>query len=640
MIQLKLAKNVQWDEMEAKQNTHIKNEIGKTIKILRVDAAKSREEISLGLCSVAVLQRLEAGERYADKKLIDALIQRLGKSPDKFEFVLGKEEYAVNQKRIAIDNAFEAENYDECRELLEKFANECKKDDTLNWQYVEKMKFLLGDLEYKTAEEAETLILGMLCRTSPGFQWEEMEYRLLCIEECKLIYMLALTEIEFRCFRKAAEILAKLLNYLEKHFSDVEERIKLFPQIAYSLAMCYEYGERYTKEWITAKKAIDLLEENGRIYLLAELLECYKNGLLGEKEAWHFALTQEEENEMRELENQIEVLKQIQKEYGTGNHTSRGLAAISHNYGGQEVHLIHEVLGRKRKIKGLTQEELSKGICEPETLSRLLNGRQTPNQNTYRMLAECLELDSERCRPYLTAEDYEVYEKQRKVGTYLQQKEYVLAENLFEEIEKKLPQNIARNKQYCMMIRTSIESRLGRMDWKERLRYLEEAIKYTIPDYPEISISQWPLCRQEVVLLNNIAISYTRLGNVEKALSIFSDIMKFYKNSEVDSLYHIEALTMTIFNYVEWLGNLERYEEALELYNEAIRMNISVGRGKILSGLLYGKAWNMKRLSQENIKACKKCCKQAYYIACLMKEEKNRHFILEYGEKNFGFLQI
>lgn len=622
--------------MNVTHNLAVENEIGKTIKILRINAGKTREEIALGLCSISALYRLEAGERCADKKLIDALIQRLGKSSDKFEFVLGRVEYEINQKRIAIDNAFEMKKYGECRELLEKFAEGCKKEDNLNWQYIEKMKFLLRDLEYDTIEKAEELILDMICRTSPNFCMEEMEDRLLCTEECRLIYLLALTEIEFGCFKKATQILAKLSRYLEKHFSDVEERIKLYPQIAYSLSMCYEFYGRYTEEMAIAEKAITLLEENGRIYLLADLLECYKNGFLGEREIKGLFLTEEEKKKKRELENQIEVLEQIQRDYGNSNHSGIGVNTISHNYGGQEVHLIHEVLGRKRKIKGLTQEQLSEGICEPETLSRLLTGKQTPNQNTYRMLAKCLELDTERCRPYLKVEDYEIYEEQRKLESYLQRKQYNLAEKLFVNIQKKLPQNIAVNKQFCLLVQTLIESGLKRINWEERLECLEKSLICTIPDYPRVSISEWPLCRQEVALLNNIANTHARLGNIDKAIYIFSEIMKFYKNSEVDRIYHTEVMTLTMFNYAKWLGVLGKYEDTLPLYEEAIRMNISVGRGKYFGGLLYGKAWNLFKISSDNRRICQDYCKKAYYIACLMREESYKHYILECGKKNFG----
>lgn len=626
------------------------NEIGKTIRVLRNNVGKSREEIALGLCSTSVLQRLEAGERFADKKLIDALIQRLGKSSDKFEFVLGKVEYETNQKRIAIDHAFEIEDYDKCRELLKKFEEECKKEDTLNWQYIEKMKFLLRDLEYKTINEAEELILKMIRRTSPGFCLEKMEERLLCTEECRLIYLLALTEIEYKCFYKAMKTLKKLSVYLEDHFSDVEERIKLYPQVAYSLAACYGYYKKYTEEVKIAEKAINLLEENGRIYLLADLLECYKNGFLGEKEQYHLDLTEEEEEKKKELENQIEVLKQIQEEYGSIIDSQKEnddeiylgikVNTISHNYGGQEIHLIHEVLTNKTKIKGLTQEKLSEGICEPATLSRLLNGKQMPNKNTYRTLARCLELDTERCRPYLSVEDYEVYEMRRELGLHLQRKEYDLAEEVFQKIECALPQNVAKNRQFCLVIRTIIESRLGRISWEKRLRYLEMAIICTIPDYPNISISQCSLSRQEAILLNNIANTYTRLGNVDKAMEMFEEIIKSYQNSEVDMFYYVETLTLTMLNYAEWLGNLGKYEETLQWYQRAIEMNVRLGRGKYLAALLYGKAWNMKMISISNINKCQKYCRKAYYIASLMREDRDKKFYLEYGKKNFGKFEL
>jgi len=616
--------------MKNMKNTTIKNEIGRTIMILRLDAGKSRDEISLGICSSTVLQRLETGERFADKKLIDALIQRLGKSSDKFEFVLGKREYEINQERNAIDHAFEAKDYDACRELLRQFEEKWK-EDNLNWQYIQKMKFLLGDLEYRTIEEAEKLIMNMLCKTSPGLLWEEIEERLLCTEECKLIYLLALTEIEFEHFEKAGKILEKLFVYLEEHFSDVEERIKLYPQVAYSLSMCYEYEEQYEKEAETAKKAIDLLEDNGRIYLLSELLECYHNGLFSEKKM----LTKEEECEKIELENQIEVLQQIHQEYGSGTKVRIGPNIISHNYGGQEIKLIHEVLGRKRKIKGMTQEELSKGICEPETLSRLLNGKQIPNQNTYRSLAECLELDSARCSPFLSAEDYKVYEMQRELGMFIQRREYGLAEELFQKIERLLPQNIEKNCQFCILIRTILENRLGRISWEERLKGLECAIKCTVPDYPNISIEHEIFCRQEITILNDIAITYAELGEIEKASKMLEDILKFYQNSEVDITYHAEIIILVAFNYVEYSGSLKNYKVMFKVCDELIKLCINLGRGKFLGSFLYEKVWYSEKVPLYSLEIRQKYCRQAYYLTGLMKEEAYKNIIRKYGETNF-----
>ena len=42
---------------------------------------------------------------------------------------------------------------------------------------------------------------------------------------------------------------------------------------------------------------------------------------------------------------------------------------------------IGEVIKQRRKELGLTQEQLCEGICEPITISRMENGKQTPSRN-------------------------------------------------------------------------------------------------------------------------------------------------------------------------------------------------------------------------------------------------------------------
>ena len=42
---------------------------------------------------------------------------------------------------------------------------------------------------------------------------------------------------------------------------------------------------------------------------------------------------------------------------------------------------LSEYVKQRRLDLGLTQEQLCDGICEPMTLSRLENGKQTPSRN-------------------------------------------------------------------------------------------------------------------------------------------------------------------------------------------------------------------------------------------------------------------
>ena len=57
---------------------------------------------------------------------------------------------------------------------------------------------------------------------------------------------------------------------------------------------------------------------------------------------------------------------------------------------------LGEVIRQRRLELGLTQEELCEGICEPMTISRFENGRQTPSRNRIKALLQRLGLPDDR----------------------------------------------------------------------------------------------------------------------------------------------------------------------------------------------------------------------------------------------------
>ena len=57
---------------------------------------------------------------------------------------------------------------------------------------------------------------------------------------------------------------------------------------------------------------------------------------------------------------------------------------------------LGEYMKQRRLELGLTQEELCEGICEPITISRMENGRQTPSRNRINALLQRLGLPDDR----------------------------------------------------------------------------------------------------------------------------------------------------------------------------------------------------------------------------------------------------
>ena len=69
---------------------------------------------------------------------------------------------------------------------------------------------------------------------------------------------------------------------------------------------------------------------------------------------------------------------------------------------------LGEVIRQRRLELGLTQEELCEGICEPMTISRFENGRQTPSRNRIKALLQRLGLPDDRFFGLLSTKEVQI----------------------------------------------------------------------------------------------------------------------------------------------------------------------------------------------------------------------------------------
>lgn len=79
---------------------------------------------------------------------------------------------------------------------------------------------------------------------------------------------------------------------------------------------------------------------------------------------------------------------------------------------------IGEVIKRKRKELGLTQEELCEGICEPSTISRIESGKQVPAKNKLDALLQRLDLPGDRYYALLSKNELEISNLQSQIISF------------------------------------------------------------------------------------------------------------------------------------------------------------------------------------------------------------------------------
>jgi len=207
------------------------NKIGSAIQYFRESHHITQTKLCKGLCSVATLSRIEAGERDVDSLLIETLLERLGKTPNQFELILTDFDYDLYHNREEIKKQIEDKNYNTACELLDEYEQIAASKGTVHLQFIITSKALLNELQGGSIETSIELFMEALTNTVPGFKTQEISDYYLSNSEINIIVDIAQRMISAGMTEMAKEILVQVLAYLDSHNS-MEENNRLYPKVA------------------------------------------------------------------------------------------------------------------------------------------------------------------------------------------------------------------------------------------------------------------------------------------------------------------------------------------------------------------------------------------------------------------------
>ena len=135
--------------------------IGNLINYERTKKKISMQKLCDGVCSFSTLKRAESGERLPDYFILERIIERLGKSVNKLEFLQDQEAYEICYLRMVIEEYLEEEEYEEAKQLYEQLKKKLPLEWRENQQYIKCMDTIFkresGEISTKIAiEEAWT----------------------------------------------------------------------------------------------------------------------------------------------------------------------------------------------------------------------------------------------------------------------------------------------------------------------------------------------------------------------------------------------------------------------------------------------------------------------------------------------------
>lgn len=615
--------------------------LGKLLEYERKRRNISLDKLSNGICSVVTLHRLEYGERIPSFFIVEKLLERLGKSVNKVEFLYYESDYEIIYLREQIEEKIEKKEENEVYEYLEYYRRLLdtlkleKHLKNIHFQYLEKINAVML-LKSKKYFEAEQMLVSAIQRTIPEFE-EFLEKRaytdenqdnsiysflrnnIIGEEELNLILFwnreVRQRENDGYNFKEGKELLA----YITEVYDDEEVYTNLYGKAAWILGIqaLKEKKEKEAFWYLTEGKRI--LTENGLLSYLPPILEK----LL-------FLSKRVDGEKYEEWKTERDALKLLYQEYGMQWQEEE--PPLWKNYRQQEHYLLSELLGQERKLTAKSQYKLADDAdVDSKTINRIEKGKYRPKPGTFRKLKEYFRIQRDMCSTRIVTEDFSLLEKERqiaKLNHYRKEKE---AEKLYLVLKKELSLEWKENQQYLIYMDMLFDHQMNRITAEQALNECKRAFAVTREKLGIEQIDEIIPSRMESFIINYICKCYDILDRKKEAVHLLEKLVQGYEKSKIERKYRYAPLSL-IYEHLaidcEEVGELDR---AIYWCDTAIRFDFECEKGSNLGFLLEQKTFIMERKGAKK-GWCKEKYLQSYELLKLMHQRRHMELLQNYLE--------
>ena len=257
---------------------------------------------------------------------------------------------------------------------------------------------------------------------------------------------------------------------------------------------------------------------------------------------------------------------------------------------------IGEAIKKRRLELGLTQEQLCEGICEPITVSRLENGRQTPSRNRINALLERLDMPADRYYALLSKHELDIDALQREITSYNirfdkapaeeQPQVRELALNAHRKLEAIIDNDDTLSRQLILRSRVVIGTENGAYSFQEKIDMLTEAIRMTVPKFDLDDIGRGLYTTDEIKIINLLALTYSNAGDHLKAIEIWGQLRRYIQKHFHNIPLTRARLNIVLLNYARELDIIGQFQKAIEIAEEGQQICLDYGHYHSLPGLL------------------------------------------------------
>ncbi|TXR62128.1 transcriptional regulator [Bacillus sp. AY18-3] len=253
------------------------NDLGITIKELRIKKNISQSELCHEICSQSQISKIEKGVIYPSSILLYQLSERLGVDPNNiFALTQNKKLKYIENVKYVIKDCIRQHQYTELYEIVTKEKN------LNNFQTKEDKQFLLWH-EAIAIYEVNRSTKTALTLLNNALKLTVTNVDCLSEREIDIMQTMAIFHGENKEYKKSINILKRCLNNFNNLDFPRDKEIKL--KIIYNLSKCLNYTCQYEEALKYIDKGIQLAINLNTLYLLGELYYGKGSNLLKLKQS-------------------------------------------------------------------------------------------------------------------------------------------------------------------------------------------------------------------------------------------------------------------------------------------------------------------------------------------------------------------
>ena len=290
---------------------------------------------------------------------------------------------------------------------------------------------------------------------------------------------------------------------------------------------------------------------------------------------------------------------------------------------------IGEIIKRMRITYGISQSRLCNGLCSVSMLSKIESGERYPSRLLYDALIERgggIEAE-QNC--VVVAEDMEISKARDAITRATEENKKSEFEQSIQKLREMISNHDTINQQFIL----EMESRWSTTVEEKRTK-LFQAISTTCPGFQIENFSDYLLCKNELMIINNIVCSYIEDNELLYAYRLFQKLLNYIKvhtkfDAKADTIYPV-----ILSNYIHCSYLMEKYDEIIQCIDSGIDACIKNKIYRLLPNLYFHKCATYSKLGRVN--EVKETALYAYYLCNMLGEVSLAKHLKDELEKRMG----